>query len=151
MQRGKNRPYLLKMSNYTVYFNAKQRFWARARRNGHQLVLSQSAAQCPVQHCTRQNSVHSQTPGGGGTCPSAPCLATPLPAAFIADWRRCYTGHAQPCDLIRLGLRGVICGRRGKRDSSPNDGRQVGSSTKLGNSFLQMSQKSFSPDARFDC
>jgi len=36
-------------------------------RNGQQLVLYQSAAQCPVQHCRRQICVHSQTPGG--TCP----------------------------------------------------------------------------------
>jgi len=52
---NKNRPYLLQMSNYTVYFNAKWLFWTcgQVRRNGQQLVLCQSAAQCPVQRCRR--------------------------------------------------------------------------------------------------
>ena len=66
----KNRPYLLQMSNYAVYVNAKRRFWARAsNQNGQQLVLCRFG--------------HSQTPGS--TCPCTPCLATPLVSDANAD------------------------------------------------------------------
>jgi len=58
MQRGENRPHLLQMSNYTVYFNAKRRYGSgQERRNGQQLVLCQSAAQCPVQHCMQTTNL----------------------------------------------------------------------------------------------
>ena len=47
------------MSNYTVYFNAKRLFWARAST-------------------TRSVSIWPFANSRGSTCPSAPCLATPL-------------------------------------------------------------------------
>ena len=58
---NKNRPYLLQMSNYTVYFNAKRRFWTRASN-----------------WSTRSMSIWPFANSRGGTCPSALCLATPL-------------------------------------------------------------------------
>ena len=62
MSINKNRPYLLQKSNFTVYFNAKRRFWVRASK----------------QSTTRSMSIYGHTLTPGGTCPSAPCLATPL-------------------------------------------------------------------------
>ena len=75
MQRGKNRPYF--KCQIICFTLTPSDGSGQERRNGQQLVLCQSAAQCPVQHCRRQIWVHSQTPGGG-TCPSAPCQARPL-------------------------------------------------------------------------
>ena len=93
MQRCKNRPYFLQMSNYTVYFNAKRQFWARALKRS----TSRSMSIC----CTMSRSTLQTTnlrafanSMGVGTCPSAPCLATPL---MTADVRYLYGGWASQC------------------------------------------------------
>ena len=72
MQRGKNRPYLLQMSNYTVYFIAKRLFWARAskRSTTRSMYMSRSTLQT--------KNLRAFAKLQGGTCPSAPCLATTM-------------------------------------------------------------------------
>jgi len=47
IRHGKNRAYLLQMSNYTVYFNAKRRFWARASKRSTTRSMSICCTMCP--------------------------------------------------------------------------------------------------------
>jgi len=84
---GKNRPYLLQMLNYTVYFNAKRLFWARASKRSttrsvdllHNVPFNTADYKCA---CIRKLQ--------GGTRPSAACLATPLYCRFITFSSTCW-------------------------------------------------------------
>ena len=93
MQRDKNRPYLLQMSNYTVYFNAKRRFWARASKRSTTRSMSIC---CTMSRSTLQTTnlcAFANSKGGGhvSQCPM-PGDATALPpppfGGFGGDLRR---------------------------------------------------------------
>ena len=79
---------------------------AKIQRSFLAHIVCQSAAQCPVQQCRLQICVYSQTPGKGGTCPSAPCLATPLTcrskwSCMKLGWDRCF----DPCNIYVFQIR----------------------------------------------